>query len=370
MKILLIASILRENDAISDHVLWQAMVLNEASFEVSIICTHCDSVIKNNLNSRIRLIETADPVTALAAINRSKKVIIHFGIYSPLFEVLEIIPASKILLWDHNVTPASHFNSDNKSLILKSLDQRNLLSRAEQIVADSLFTAQDWPDREVIISSPPLRQPFVDNFNSHKSRNFSNPYEFITVGRFTSSKGADELLQVLKDSSLNCVNFNVVVPRGGNDEILLKRLLKIKKKNVKVYLNLNTNELAHVYRFSKYSLSFSKHEGLGLGQIEALASGCVPIVWPGAGATAQIVPPEIGIYLSSPTAEAFRSKFLNEIKPFIERKEDGLLTEVGQIEFDFWDRQRTKVVTNYLPFVQRELLLKLLQGKRNDLSNY
>jgi glycosyltransferase involved in cell wall biosynthesis len=361
MKILLIGSSLRENDAISDHLVWQANTLSEALFEVTVLSTNVDKTVKSNLESTIQIFETLDPILILALINKAQMVIVHFGIYSQIFEILAVVPSSKIVFWDHNVTPVSLFDDKTKPLIYKSLSQRKLLSRAKQIVTDSLFTAQDWPDRDVIVSAPPLRQDFVGNFLRNFQTSPSKSISIIAVGRFTSSKGGGELLTVLNDPALDFVHFHVVIPANGNDVALTKRLLKIKRSNVSVHINLETSALAGLYSATNYFLSLSKHEGLGLGQIEALASGCVPIVWPGAGASAFIVTPEIGLHLASPTAADVRRKIINEIKPFSDKNEGGVLAEVGPVELGKWTSERAKVVSRYLPNIQEKILLQILK---------
>jgi glycosyltransferase involved in cell wall biosynthesis len=363
MKILLVASILRENDAISDHVIWQANLLKKENYEVSILCMHADHNSKRNILTGVELTATVDPILALLRINQAELVIIHFGIYSKLFEVFEIVPISKIVFWDHNVTPAALVKMDSQWLISLSMAQRKTLSRSKKIVVDSYFTSLDWPGRNPLVSPPPLRDAFVNIFQSKKLSVKKKKNNVITVGRFTHSKGSEELLKVLTNPALNFMNFQVVVPIEGNDEFLLKKLMQLKRKNVKVFVNIETIELAELYASSRFALSLSKHEGLGLGQIEAFAAGCIPIVWPEAGATHYLVPSELGLHLASPTCDDVQELFLKVVNPFLQKETDNVLTSRGEILFENWNKDRKDVVSNYLPTNQSKLLLELVKER-------
>jgi glycosyltransferase involved in cell wall biosynthesis len=91
---------------------------------------------------------------------------------------------------------------------------------------------------------------------------------FIFVGRDVKHKNIDRLLSFFAENK-------------GLELVLVSKLRYQRNvpENVKVIRDINDVELANLFCASRYFISFSEFEGYGMAIVEAMAFGCLPILF-------------------------------------------------------------------------------------------
>jgi len=160
-----------------------------------------------------------------------------------------------------------------------------------------ILTNSSWTANKVITYYPRLSDrvhflhPPVDVEYFNEVLGYAKERIVITVSRFTPEKRLDEILkvaEVLKD-----YNFLLVGSAGKYSEPIIKHLRnQIKSRglnNVDLKINVPRSELRELLGSAKYYLHppFSEHFGISI--VEAIATGCIPIVYKDGGAWYDIV---------------------------------------------------------------------------------
>jgi glycosyltransferase involved in cell wall biosynthesis len=118
--------------------------------------------------------------------------------------------------------------------------------------------------------------------------NFSNPYDFsdgvkeigcIWVGRNVSSKRFDLFLEIIKNirewSDMKCIAIVAEIePLQAAHKKIAEEL------NIQIMKNKPNNEVLNLMSKSKYYILTSDYEGMSMTTVEAIQSGCIPVVRP------------------------------------------------------------------------------------------
>ncbi|PIU03845.1 hypothetical protein COT44_01010 [Candidatus Shapirobacteria bacterium CG08_land_8_20_14_0_20_39_18] len=202
-----------------------------------------------------------------------------------------------------------HFQVPFRNVNGKSLLNKIKLSRINNIVCNSSFT-KEVIDKEFGINSRVIFPPIdVDSFSPAKKEN-----SIIYVGRFSQllqAKRQDILIKVFKkmiDSGLK--NWKLIltgaVDIGGDD--YYQELLKMAKNYpIQVIKNPDFQTVKKLYAQSKIFWSASgygideqkepqKVEHFGMTIVEAMVSGCIPLVVEKGGAKEIIIDQENGFF--------------------------------------------------------------------------
>lgn len=153
--------------------------------------------------------------------------------------------------------------------------QKLLLKNADKVIAVS---KNDFEIFKRISENTTLIENGINlkKFKQEKKEKNS----FVYIGRFSQNKNIDLLLKTF--SQLKDHNFKLIIA-GNDQERLLEKLkktsqeLKIEKK-VKFIVNPTDEQAIELYAKNEFFVSASEYEGFGITLIEAMASGCIPIV--------------------------------------------------------------------------------------------
>lgn len=115
------------------------------------------------------------------------------------------------------------------------------------------------------------------------ARNKADPNTFIYVGRISKNKRVDNIIEAIAIVQRKIPNVKLTIT-GEDFENLLPNLRKIVadkglQKNVQFAIgNFSPEEIRAFYASHEFFVSASQYEGFGISAIEAMASGCVPIL--------------------------------------------------------------------------------------------
>lgn len=102
--------------------------------------------------------------------------------------------------------------------------------------------------------------------------------DFVWIGRTSSVKRIDLLVEFLKRLEHYDHDATVVLIIAGLIPNILYQYINIARIKVSVYQNLPNDEVLKFLSKAKFFLLFSDHEGMSMSTIEAVQSGCVPVV--------------------------------------------------------------------------------------------
>lgn len=226
--------------------------------------------------------------------------------------------SEKMVIWYHNVTPASYFDSVApefaEGLTHGRLEIDILRERAVLAVADSAFNAQELADHDyqnVLVASPNLSIRRLDQVGADSgilSRVWSDfPEGFLlVVSQLLPHKRADHAV-CIAHLLRKYLALDVGIVWAGPARLPTYRdaveefQRRLNEPGFLILDVVSESELAALYRACICFVSFSEHEGLSLPPLEAMAN-CAPVVVRGSGAIpetvgngALIVPPEVGL---------------------------------------------------------------------------
>lgn len=114
--------------------------------------------------------------------------------------------------------------------------------------------------------------------NKYKPNNTTKEIDILFVGYFSQSKGPDRVLEVINKLKYHFKDIKSVFL--GNGPLFDEIKSKIKQYNLENNVKLvgYSYKTEEYYRKSKLLLMPSKSEGLSTSMLEAMSSGCVPIV--------------------------------------------------------------------------------------------
>ncbi len=156
-----------------------------------------------------------------------------------------------------------------------SIAQRLLLPLADRVVAVS---RNDKEEFGMVCGNVALVENGIrpEDFSPGKKK----PNTFLFVGRFSRNKRVERLLEAF---SL-LMDMDLTLTIAGTDwegllqGYLRKNALLSADNRVRYVADPSRERLRELYAEAEFFVSASSHEGFGIALVEAMASGCIPIV--------------------------------------------------------------------------------------------
>jgi glycosyltransferase involved in cell wall biosynthesis len=278
-----VAGICVERDAISAAVASRINTLREIDFvsHVDLVTQFCDRPI----DAPVHIVTDPWQLLRLSVIDEADVVIFHWGIYYTLFDALPIVALERrAIVQFHNMTPVELVPESERGTMALSRQQIELLLLADvEVWTESEFnrgTLLSWglPERRVsivtfVIEAPrPLAKP------SERS----GPVRFLTVGRMSTAKGTDVLVDAF-DIANHGLQTPVELRILGNpafDSPHFSQDLRDRLNSsgvcdiVTIITDAADDELWASYEWADVLVTPSLHEGLCVPIIEAYSAGC------------------------------------------------------------------------------------------------
>jgi alpha-1,2-mannosyltransferase len=187
--------------------------------------------------------------------------------------------------------------------------------------ANSRFTAEAVKAEfgvEPHILYPPVSNDIMNHKESKLDRQRDNTV--ITVGRISQEKNLQLIPYIARNTSKD-VSFIIAGLLGSRE--VLESLLELVKKlkvsaKVKILPNVSRDRLREILLNSKVYLHPMVNEHFGISVVEAMCSGCIPIVHD-SGGVREFVPPNLR-YGSIEEASEKVEKAINDWSPIQARK--------------------------------------------------
>lgn len=185
----------------------------------------------------------------------------------------------------------------------KSFFNQLKLKRFQRVIANSRFT-KSFIDKEYAVSADVLFPPVdVEKFKSGKKRDL-----IISVGRFERFKKQKEMIKVFRQISPRLAGWEFCLIGGlleGNKEYFEELKVIAQKASIRLLANISFDNLRKHYAEAKiywHAAGFGEDEKtnpaamehFGITTVEAMASGCVPIVFDGGGQREVVNDPKNG----------------------------------------------------------------------------
>jgi len=161
-------------------------------------------------------------------------------------------------------------------------------SEGKLVLANSYFTAnaiKEFSKANVKVLYPPIPSTFFHK-NPTSVTKYPRKNLVVTVSRFGAGKGLEKIPYIAKLADKN-INFTII--GLAHDKNILRLVFKtIKKldvtKRVKVLTNVPKQEMKNILNSAKLYLHTTIDEHFGISIVEAMATGCIPIVHNSGGA--------------------------------------------------------------------------------------
>jgi len=215
--------------------------------------------------------------------------------YDLIFDTSSNVPLDVDISYIHYPTIAPGYSGGiiyrTYHLLVKNFSR--LLEGTPKLV----LTNSSWTANKVITYYPRLigrvftLYPPVDVEYFNEAFSKGRDELVITVSRFTPEKNLGEVLKVAK--ALRNYNFLLVGSAGKYSEPIIKYLrTRIESENldnVELKMNVPRDELRKLLSRAKYYLHPPFPEHFGISVVEAMATGCIPIVYRDGGVWYDIV---------------------------------------------------------------------------------
>ena len=214
----------------------------------------------------------------------------HFGIWSPLFDLLAIIKdgKQKKLVVFHNVTPKDVADAEAHATIDKSLTQMRHIRYADHVICDSAVNLQVL--RDAGIETPatvlPLAVPVEHGVPPSKPSFADGILRLAFLGRFVKSKGPQDLLAavetLLAQRPEGRIRLDLVGNKSFSDQVLLaeieqqaKTLVSGAQGRLAIEFHYGASEdvKQRVLREADIFTLPTYHEGFCVPIVEALSQG-------------------------------------------------------------------------------------------------
>lgn len=204
-----------------------------------------------------------------------------------------------------------------------SLLNKFKLMRINKVICNSEFT-KTFIDKEFSVNSVVVYPPVaVDKFKSKKKENI-----ILNVARFSNllqSKRQEVLIATFINFNKSNPGYKLVLAGGtevGATEFLEKLVKEIKNYPIEIVKSPDFKKLKELYGKAKIFWSAAgygvdetrepqKMEHFGITPVEAMAAGCVPMLFKGGGYR-EIINPEVDGFLWNLTGELY--KYTKQIK--------------------------------------------------------
>jgi len=161
--------------------------------------------------------------------------------------------------------------------------------RTSKILTNSTWTAHMIYKTHRVIADvvyPPVDIEYFNNFTHNEKDKI-----IVTTSRFTPEKNLEKILDIAH--SLLNYKFIITGSTGPGSERVLntleRKIEKLKLNNVEIKPNIPRHELGKILSTAKYYLHPPFPEHFGISIIEAMAAGCIPIVYRDGGAWYDVV---------------------------------------------------------------------------------
>jgi len=174
--------------------------------------------------------------------------------------------------------------------------EKNLENYSQKLLlANSRFTSSAIKEAlkvDAKVLYPPVQSSFLQSLNSLEEEQREN--FIVTVGRITNDKKIETIPEIASALREEDVKF-LIVGFLHDKKILRKIEMKIEKldleEKIKILVNLSKNELKKILGRAKVYLHPPTIEHFGISIAEAMAMGCIPVVYHIGGAK-EFVPEE------------------------------------------------------------------------------
>jgi glycosyltransferase involved in cell wall biosynthesis len=292
LKVSYVNGICVKHDAISNAVRAEIGFLRERGYgDIRLYSLACDDP-----DMPFAQVASAQDIANDRHFQDSDLVVFHFGIWSPLFELLPMIKRGrqKSLVVFHNVTPKAVVDPEAHATIDKSLAQMRHIRLADHVICDSATNLDVL--RQAGIETPatvlPLAVPVAQGVPESKPSFTDGTLRLAFVGRFVRSKGPHELLAALEallaQRPDGKIRLDLVGNKAFSDPLLLaeidqraQKLAKASDGRLAIAFHYGAGEdlKQRLLREADIFALPTYHEGFCVPIIEALAQGARVITY-------------------------------------------------------------------------------------------
>ncbi|EAQ65683.1 hypothetical glycosyl transferase [Marinomonas sp. MED121] len=223
-------------------------------------------------------------------------------------------------------------------------DQRNVACVSNGALESFLDMAKthSLAYKKAIMLSNPCDFNFIRESSKSKESVHSNHF-ILGLGRLVHQKNFSLLIEAFAIARSNYqVEHDLLIVGSGPDETIIRKKVDELDLNSYVHFKGSTSEPFHYYEQSDLYVLSSKHEGLGMVLLEALATGTKVVATDSPGGVRQIMNGELEPFLSDMTPESLAHKIAFALS-FTENDTYKLDLERVLAQFD-----STKVVERYI----------------------
>ncbi|WP_190286422.1 glycosyltransferase family 4 protein [Cupriavidus cauae] len=225
----------------------------------------------------------------------SDVVILHFGVYYPLFDVLPVVPArARRVVVFHNITPKAFVAPSNHAVIDRSFLQLSNIAFADEVWCVSQTNLDVL--RGAGIQTPATVLPIAVHGDlslpDRKPSACDGVIRLLFVGRFVRSKGPLELLSALRQLLRENGDLRLRLDMVGNlqfsDANMVAQVEEARaglhrqfgeRARVMIHGNADDDRKHQLFLESDLFVLPTYHEGFCVPVVEAFASGCRVIAY-------------------------------------------------------------------------------------------
>jgi len=291
MKVSYINSLCVKNDAISNALRREIEILSRSRLGEPLLFTH-DCHFEQIPHVRVR---NAAEVLLHPHFQSSELVVFHFGIYYSLFDLLSVVPrGAQRLVGFHNVTPKDVLPEREHPTIDRSLAQISNMLWADHVICVSQTNLDFLRSRGVMTPATVLPLAVSSDVSNPESKpSFSDGIVRIAfVGRFVSSKGPGDLVDIMRGLCLRISSPRLRIDMIGNIDFsdptlfasVSRQLEKLQVEfpgriSAQIHANAADAVKLQVLRHADVFVLPTYHEGFCVPIVEALSSGCRVIAY-------------------------------------------------------------------------------------------
>lgn len=132
------------------------------------------------------------------------------------------------------------------------------------------------------------------------------PFGFVVCGRLAPQKRPDLILSFLQAAQERWPGQRALLMLGGDDATLSAFRAEVASRHLDADIlhNVPSETVPDLMSSAKFYLNLSDYEGFSMTTVEAIQSGCVPVVRP-VGEIPRYLPRNAGVYIDRPDAAGF-----------------------------------------------------------------